>query len=580
MVVDKKLYVDVVIVGFGWIGVIFVKELIEVGLNVVVLECGEYCDIYLDGVYLNMIDELIYNICKKLFFDLLKMIVLICYGLQDIVLLYWQFVVFLLGEGVGGVGLYWLGVYFWIMLEELCLCSYYEECYGKKFIFEGMMIQDMGVMYDEFELYFDFVEKVFGMLGQVYKVGGKVVGDGNVFEVNCSDNFLLLVQFNMYLVQCFFDVVYLFGLYLYWLLLVNMLGLYMNLYGVQMGLCNFCGYCSGYVCYMYLKVLLNLNILLVLKQVLNFELCLKCYVLCVDFDDMKKCVIGVIYVDLVGCEVYQLVDFVIVVVFQYYNVYLLLLLGIGKLYDLILGEGVVGCNFVYQNLLMIKVFFDKDIYMNLFIGVGGNGVVVDDFNVDNFDYGLFGFVGGLLLWVNQVGVKLISGIVMLFGMLQWGLVWKKVVKDNYVYMILMDVYGINMLYCDVYFDFDLIYCDLYGQLLLWMMFDWKDNDIRMVQYVIGQMKKIVEVMGLKVIGVLMCEFGKYFDLCQYQMIYFVGGVIMGIDLKMSVLNCYLQCWDVYNVFVMGVFVLLQGIGYNLIGIIVVLVYWLVCVICE
>lgn len=199
MVMIFKL-VDVVVVGFGWIGVILVKELIEVGFNVVVLECGENCDIYFDGVYFNIFDELIYNICGKLFQNFFKSIVSICYGINDIVLFYCQFFVFFFGDGVGGVGLYWFGVYFWIMFEELCLCSYYEECYGKKFIFEGMIIQDYGVSYEELELYFDFVEKVFGIFGIVYMVKGQVVGKGNLFVVDCLDDFLLLVLCQVYFV--------------------------------------------------------------------------------------------------------------------------------------------------------------------------------------------------------------------------------------------------------------------------------------------------------------------------------------------------------------------------------------------
>jgi len=48
---------------------------------------------------------------------------------------------------------------------------------------------------------------------------------------------------------------------------------------------------------------------------------------------------------------------------------------------------------------------------------------------------------------------------------------------------------------------------------------------------------------------------------------------MGTDPKTSVLNRYLQCWDVHNVFVMGASALPQGIGYNPTGIIAALAYW-------
>lgn len=306
-----------------------------------------------------------------------------------------------------------------------------------------------------------------------------------------------------------------------------------------MGLCNFCGFCSGYVCYMYFKVLLNVNILLVLCQEKCFELWINVNVLKVNLIDDKFCVIGVIYVDGQGCEMEQLVDLVIIGVFQFYNVYLMLFFGIGKLYNLEIGEGVVGCNFVYQNMIIIKVIFDKDIYINLFIGVGGNGVGVDDFNVDNFDYGVVGFVGGLLFWVNQVGIKFIFGFLVLLGILVWGSKWKVVVVDIYIYYLLMDVYGVYQFYWQNYFDFDLNYKNVFGQLLLCMIFDWQENDIKMVQFMFDKMVLIVKVMKLKYIFGSLKNVNSYFDIIIYQIIYMNGGVVMGEDLKISVVNCYL-----------------------------------------
>ena len=107
----EKPHVDAVIVGFGWTGAILAKELTEAGLNVVALERGEYRDTYPDGAYPNTIDELTYNIRKKLFLDLSKTTVSIRHGLQDTALPYRQLAAFLPGEGVGGAGLHWSGVH-------------------------------------------------------------------------------------------------------------------------------------------------------------------------------------------------------------------------------------------------------------------------------------------------------------------------------------------------------------------------------------------------------------------------------------------------------------------------------------
>lgn len=63
---------DVAIVGFGWVGAIMAKELTEAGLNVVALERGPMRDTWPDGAYPQVVDELTYNIRRKLFQDLSK----------------------------------------------------------------------------------------------------------------------------------------------------------------------------------------------------------------------------------------------------------------------------------------------------------------------------------------------------------------------------------------------------------------------------------------------------------------------------------------------------------------------------
>ena len=52
-----------------------------------------------------------------------------------------------------------------------------------------------------------------------------------------------------------------------------------------------------------------------------------------------------------------------------------------------------------------------------------------------------------------------------------------------------------------------------------------------------------------------------------------GGAIMGADPKTSVLNRYLQSWDVSNLFVMGGAAFPQNAGHNPTGTIAALTYW-------
>ena len=147
--------VDAVIVGFGWVGAIMAKELTEAGLNVVALERGPMRDTYPDGSYPQVIDELTYNIRRKLFQDLSKSTVTIRHNTSQTAVPYRQLAAFLPGTGVGGAGLHWSGVHFRVDPIELRMRGHYEERYGKSFIPKDMTIQDFGVSYAELEPFFD-----------------------------------------------------------------------------------------------------------------------------------------------------------------------------------------------------------------------------------------------------------------------------------------------------------------------------------------------------------------------------------------------------------------------------------------
>jgi Choline dehydrogenase and related flavoproteins len=88
---------DAVIVGFGWVGAIMAKELTEAGLNVVALERGPMRDTWPDGAYPQVIDELTYNIRRKLFQDLSKSTVTIRHNTSQTAVPYRQLAAFLPG---------------------------------------------------------------------------------------------------------------------------------------------------------------------------------------------------------------------------------------------------------------------------------------------------------------------------------------------------------------------------------------------------------------------------------------------------------------------------------------------------
>lgn len=569
--------VDAVIVGFGWAGSIMAKELSEAGLNVVALERGPSRDTYPDGAYPQVVDELTYNIRKKLFQDLSKSTVTIRHNTTQTAMPYRQLNAFLPGTGTGGAGLHWSGVHFRVDPIELNMRSHYEERYGKKFIPEGMTIQDFGVNYNELEPFFDKAEKVFGTSGSPWTIKGQqqpgAQGTGNPFAPDRSDKFPLPAQKRTYSAQLFAQAAQAVGYHPYDLPSANTSAPYTNTYGAQMGPCNFCGYCSGYACYMYSKASPNVNILPALRQEAKFELRNNAYVLRVNLTGDKKLATGVTYVDALGQEVEQPADLVIISAFQFHNVHLMLLSGIGKPYDPVTNEGVVGRNFAYQNLTTIKAFFETDKFTNTFIGAGGNGVAVDDFNADNFDHAKYGFVGGSPFWVNQAGSKPISGVATPPGTPNWGSKWKSAVADSYTHNVSMDAHGAHQSYRANYLDLDPTYKDIHGQPLLRMTFDWQPNDITMSQFMHDKMHKIAVAMNPKMISGSPKTADTHFDTTVYQTTHMNGGAIMGEDPKTSAINRYLQSWDVHNVFVPGASAFPQGLGYNPTGLVAALTYW-------
>ena len=568
--------VDAVVVGFGWTGAIMSKELTEAGLRVVALERGPAHDTYPTGSYPQSIDELTYNVRRKIFQDLSKSTITFRHDKEKTALPYRQLAAFLPGTGTGGGGLHWSGVHFRVDPVELRLRSHYQERYGKNFIPEDMSIQDFGVTYDELEPFFDKAEKVFGTSGTAWSVKGNIVGKGkggNAFAPDRSNAFPLPAQKRTHSAHLFYKAAEDVGYHPYDLPSANTSQTYTNPYGAQMGPCNFCGYCSGYACYMYSKASPNVNILPALRQEPGFELRNNAWVLKVNLSRDGKTATGVTYVNAEGHEVVQPADIVIISAFQLHNVHLMLLSGIGQPYDPLANKGVVGRNFAYQNMATIKVFFDQNVYTNPFIGAGGAGVAVDDFNADNFDHGPHGFVGGSPFWVNQAGTKPVSGLPTAPGTPKWGSKWKADVAEKYTHHLSMDAHGAHQSYRGNYLDLDPTYKSVYGQPLLRMTFDWQDNDIRMTRFMFQQMEKIAKAMDPKLITGSPKQPGDHFDTTVYQTTHLNGGAIMGTDPNTSALNRFLQSWDVHNVFVPGASAFPQGLGYNPTGLVAALTYW-------
>lgn len=564
---------DVVLVGFGWTGAILGIELANENLEILALERGHDQDTVPDFQYPNMIDELKYGIRYGMMEKPANTTVSIRRTGEETALPYRSLGTFLLGTGVGGAGTHWNGLNWRPMLSEYRLKSYTEEKFGAGVIPEGMTIQDYPMSYEELEPHFDRFEKVAGISGQAGNVNGKIIEGGNPFEAPRSDNYPMPPMPSTWDGVKFRDAARAAGCHPF----PSPGGIaskdYVNEYNMQMGPCNHCGFCERYGCYNYSKSSPQTAIIDALKRKKNFEYRVNAEVLRIEMAPDRKTATGVTYFDhKTGEEVFQPADLVILSAFALNNVHLMLLSGIGQPYDPNTGEGVVGRNYAYQMLGGYTMFF-KDENFNPFIGTGANGFCIDDYGIDNIDFGKEGFIGGAYWRAGQTNGQPGHTMPLPADVPSWGAGWKKGIGEWYGHAMSIGAHGSLMSYRDNYLDLDPTYKDRHGRPMMRMTFNWKENDIKMINFMKSKMEPIVKSMNPDVMQGSFKKEGAMFDVRPYQTTHNTGGTVTGDDPKTSVLNRYLQSWDAHNVFVMGANTFPQNTQYNPTGMVGALAYW-------
>jgi gluconate 2-dehydrogenase alpha chain len=345
---------------------------------------------------------------------------------------------------------------------------------------------------------------------------------------------------------------------------------YTNPYGCSMAPCTYCGFCERFGCANYSKASPQTCVLPALIREPTFEARTECEVTKVNLSGDGKMATGVTYVDAEGQEWEQPADLVLLCAYSLFNVRLLLLSGIGKPYDPATDEGVVGRNYAYQTGSGSTAFFE-DAKFNPFAAAGSLGVALDDYNSDNFDHGPHGFVGGASITSAHTNGRPIQYHPTPRGTPTWGSAWKKAVRDTYQRVTSVSAQGSVMSYRNNYLDLDPTYKDPLGRPLMRMTFDFQDNELKMANWMAERCDEIAKAMGAKTTQVNRLV-GPW-NVVPYQSTHNTGGAVMGSDPKTSVLNRYLQSWDVSNVFVMGASAFPQNAGYNPTGTVGALTYW-------
>ena len=566
---------DVVIVGGGWTGLTAAYELANAGQRCVVLERGgpRHDATHFAGPEEH--DELKYALRYGHMMDVKRETLTFRHDRRQQALPMRRLGSFLPGSGLGGAGIHWNGQLWRPLPSDLRMRSHYTERYGADFIPDDIAIQDWGVTYDELQPHLDFFERICGTAGRAGNLDGEAHPGGNPFEGPRTSDYPNPPMQQPISNTLFGEAAERLGLNPFPMPSANVTRAYENPYGAQLHPCTYCGFCERFGCGYLAKADPIICVYDRIRDHENFEIRFGAQVLKVETSQDGRTATGVTYQGEDGLDYFQPADTVCLCAYALWNVHLMLVSGLGRPYDPQTRTGTVGRNYSYQTIAAVDAFFDDEIVTNPFMGAGALGVVVDDYNGDNFDHSDLGFLGGGYIACKQYHGRPISYQPVPEGTPPWGAQWKRAVRETYGHHGDLVVHGSSVSTPENYLDLDPTWTDAYGRPLLRMTFNFPENDRRMSDYVMNRAVEIAQEMEhvTSVASTNLAAVDSNYSIVPYQTTHNVGGAAIGTDPSTSVVNRYGQMWDHHNVFVFGACLFPQNLGYNPTGPLMGLAYW-------
>ncbi|MFC3419997.1 GMC family oxidoreductase [Salinicoccus hispanicus] len=530
--------VDVVVVGMGWAGGIIAAELAKAGRSVVGLEKGSSKK---RSDFIGVKDELRFDNRYHIMQNLSGDTVTSRNEVDDTALPIRTTKDMQLGTDIGGASLHWAGATYRYWPYEFEIRSQTIDRYGEDKIPDDMNLQDWGISYEEMEPYYEKWEYTAGISGEQ---------DPLAPERNRPwPNPPLMETPSL---KLFKDATANLGLHPFQVAAGNLSQNYENPDGEQLNACMYCSFCTRAGCDFAAKSdPLATVVPTALKQD-SFELRTRANVRRVLYDEETQKATGVMYVDeTTGEEYEQPADVVVLAAFAFTNNRLLMLSDIGEQYDPETREGTLGRNFngQYNSAFNGTQGLFENERFNLYMGAGALGAAVTDYAADNFDHTDLDFIGGGAIELRQYGFGAISSSNNRpSDTPSWGKQYKAD-SLHYAYRALRIWYtNIAMSYWHNYLDLDPTYVDEYGDPLLRATYKFGSQERAIAQFGVEKCHEIMEEMGADIIqdDEVPEEFNHVYSGGHYT-----GGVVMGEDPETSVVNNYLQMWDVDNLFVVG-----------------------------
>ena len=142
----------------------------------------------------------------------------------------------------------------------------------------------------------------------------------------------------------------------------------------------------------------------------------------------------------------------------------------------------------------------------------------------------------------------------------WGSAWKKAAIEHWDRIGPgVEMRGDHFAYRQNFMDLDPTYTDKWGDPLLRMTLDWTDYEMRQMTFGARIANQIIEVVA-QVSGAKLVKGGfpgrgdgafHHYNAGSYSTTHIQGGAIMGTSPEHSVVNTWLQHWNVPNLFVVG-----------------------------
>ncbi|RFP23055.1 GMC family oxidoreductase [Duganella sp. BJB488] len=562
--------VDVVLVGGGWTGGILGKEFSEAGMTVVCLERGgpHTPD---DFSVPRMRDELAVGQRMSMMVNTTDNTETVRNKRSEPALPYRRLGSYLMGTGVGGASTHWNGHTWRWNDNDFKIRSNYETRYGKKYIPEDMTIQDWGVTYQELEKYYDKFEKVAGISAKAGNIKGRKIAGGNVFEAPRGNEYPMPPLVYGHAGELFAESAARMGYHPFPRPTANASVPYTNPDGVKFGECQYCGHCERFGCEANAKGGAQMTVIPAALRQNTFELRTYSWVTKVERDASGKKATGVTYTNTVtGEECFQPAKLVVLCAFGLNNVHLMMLSGIGEIYDPVSGKGLLGKNYCYQTGSAAMLFFE-DRYFHPYMATAGIGAIMDDFHGNwDFDRTPFGFVGGSTVGTAMYGGRPIQWHPTPGGVPAWGSAWKQETAKWYDRSMNITATGTVMPNRGNFLDLDPTYRNRFGAPLMRMTFDYQDNERRISAHSADIINRIAA--SLNPTHLTKATERKSWSSVPYQSTHNTGGTIMGTHPGNSVTNKYGQVWDVDNLFIMGASLFPHNSAYNPTGPVAAIAY--------